>query len=798
MKFLSAFFVSTFVLLCVPTWVKAEIATIPVRVLLSVGASSAIAELNQQVHFVAKTQNFQNLKKIDLYVDDQLAKSCPNTNVCGFLGGPYDNYPDNNFTYYAVGYEYSGLINETGRKVITIKKQKIPEAPFDLFSLSHNVPKIITPTNNETLEVAPRAARLSWTLTKEAVGYEVEHAYASGGDVHFTNPVYFSVTQNSIYLQDYLYGDGAFRYRVRALFSQGTFGNWSEYRYYTLRTPYEEYKKPNISITPSTFSPLEGERIKIVAHIKNREAVNTIKIYFGGELQKHCVSSSRCEADIGPFHGSSGRTFNISAEYFSEKGSGSVRENILVAKAVSIAPSLSFPEKSGHDFAKNKPRIVWGPVSLSQMYSLAVDCLSCKGEKKSDSSGYYNLKDTAYTITDLSTERESYRARVRALYPSQDGRSHYSPWSDFVYFVYGDNGQVNPHNVEAPFFQPSLQLVDEERKVSITADKVVVHENDQVTLTAQTVDKKSAQKIVISVNKKAEKTCTNVSICILTLNSLKEFSHEYVNYSAHLYTQTGFNTWTGYKKFKIEFSGEMRGSTSQNTLTNPSSKILSSPSILRPTNYDTLHNYPRVVYLAWSSVDSASSYEIEVYCKTCNTEEWNWKKKYLNRTESFSLPAFSKDDMYAVRVRAVSGTQVGAWSPFSYLYYETQSTNTDDRFVLPKRTQKNESTSPVLDEIPIVISPKIDEILKGKNLKPDFVWSPVYGAVKYEISVLCKSCTSDFDHGYNTWHFSTTDSYYRMEDSLRKSGTYVVQVRAVLYDGSYSPWSKQRVFEYIN
>ena len=600
MKSVFSFFLLITSLLLFPSLVRAQTATIPERVLLSVGASSSIAEPRQQVYFVAKTQNFQNLKKIDLYVGDQLANSCTDTNVCGFLGGPYDNYPDKNFTYYAVGYEYSGLINETGRKTINIQKEKIPEASLDLFAIAQNAPKIITPGNNEILEVSPRAVRLSWRRIENANGYEVEHAYASGEDVHFANPVYFSVNQNSIYLQDYLYGYGAFRYRVRAIFQNGTFGNWSGYQYYTLHSPYYgKSSESNITITPSTFTPLEGERIKVVAKIKNRKIVNTIKIYFNGELKMHCVNSANCEADIGPFYGNSGRQLKISAEYSSEKESGSAQNEILVGKTIAKSPAITYPEKYGHDFAKNRPSIMWGSVKLALMYQLDVDCLSCKGLEKNDSDADYSTKDTTITLSNVSTQRESYRVRIRAVYPSEDGRSYYSPWSDFVYFVYGDNGEVNPHNVDAPFFQPSLKLVDEERKIAITSDKLVVKENGYITLTAETVDKKPAQKIVISVNKKAEKTCTNSSICVLTLKDFESFSDEYVLYSAHLYTETGFNNWTGYKKFKVAFSSTHAEKSSFGSEQESKPSTLTLPNILRPTNYDTLKNYPRVVYLAW-------------------------------------------------------------------------------------------------------------------------------------------------------------------------------------------------------
>lgn len=101
--------------------------------------------------------------------------------------------------------------------------------------------------------------------------------------------------------------------------------------------------------------------------------------------------------------------------------------------------------------------------------------------------------------------------------------------------------------------------------------------------------------------------------------------------------------------------------------------LTASPKIIRPLPNQTLTNYPRKANVQWTSLDKATSYDVEVACDACSSPMWSSVKTYSTDKSQLITDPLAGDNQFRIRVRArYQNNQVGSWSNWTYFRYNTK------------------------------------------------------------------------------------------------------------------------------
>lgn len=113
----------------------------------------------------------------------------------------------------------------------------------------------MAPSDGAILTNYPREAELQWTPITSARGYEVEVACDVCGSTRWGDVS--KLTSRAVYLTTpALAGDNQFRVRVRALYPDNTYSQWSDYLYFSYKTaPTQTTPTEPVATQPKTVEP---------------------------------------------------------------------------------------------------------------------------------------------------------------------------------------------------------------------------------------------------------------------------------------------------------------------------------------------------------------------------------------------------------------------------------------------------------------------------------------------------------------------------------------------------------------
>ncbi len=124
------------------------------------------------------------------------------------------------------------------------RSKVVPTKVIDSEDTELTAPYIYSPWMDQVLTNYPREANLEWSWVEDAYKYEIEVAcdVCSSTTTKWQNPSYY-YSYNNWYTTPALAGDNEFRFRVRAIDDEGTYGPWSSYSYFRYDT--SGYATPN-------------------------------------------------------------------------------------------------------------------------------------------------------------------------------------------------------------------------------------------------------------------------------------------------------------------------------------------------------------------------------------------------------------------------------------------------------------------------------------------------------------------------------------------------------------------------
>ncbi|HBU07520.1 MAG TPA: hypothetical protein DEB09_05575 [Candidatus Magasanikbacteria bacterium] len=96
-------------------------------------------------------------------------------------------------------------------------------------------PTVVYPTNKQILTNYPRVATLKWNPVSEAVSYNVELTCDHCNSVAWQDYYKWS-SKSNYYITTPLDGDNEFRFKVKAVYADGSTSQWSDYRYFSYNT----------------------------------------------------------------------------------------------------------------------------------------------------------------------------------------------------------------------------------------------------------------------------------------------------------------------------------------------------------------------------------------------------------------------------------------------------------------------------------------------------------------------------------------------------------------------------------
>lgn len=146
---------------------------------------------------------------------------------CQITVGPFPNRAGQSLKVWTIAWDAkNGKGSNSGETKVTITPKEEKKQPV-----------IESPRSNQVLTNYPRTASLNWSKVSSARSYQIELAcdYCNSTSQTYSDPQTFT-TSNTWYTTNALAGDNTFRFRVRALLSNGNYGPWSDYRYFKFDT----------------------------------------------------------------------------------------------------------------------------------------------------------------------------------------------------------------------------------------------------------------------------------------------------------------------------------------------------------------------------------------------------------------------------------------------------------------------------------------------------------------------------------------------------------------------------------
>lgn len=200
------------------------------------------------------------------------------------------------------------------------------------------------------------------------------------------------------------------------------------------------------------------------------------------------------------------------------------------------------------------------------------------------------------------------------------------------------------------------------------------------------------------------------------------------------------------------------------SIMNGSSYFVGMPTLLAPV--DEAHVTSNYVYLDWSTVSGATSYEYQV---TRYIDGWDWAS-VTNGTITASEKSITLTSglygQYSFRVRAIKNGSYGNWTEYNQFYYDNGYSNYTK---------------------PIVQTPSQNSTVENTTRQINLTWSGVSGAYEYQVQV--------GPNGSSATYYTTANTTYTYT-APADNAWYKVYVRAHLSNGNYTNWSDERMFYY--
>ncbi|MCX6782248.1 MAG: fibronectin type III domain-containing protein [Candidatus Magasanikbacteria bacterium] len=501
---------------------------------------------------------------------------------------------------------------------------------YDGGSNNYGAPVISTPYEDQVFTY--RNISLGWSSISGASGYEVNVNYKVDGywvnqDTYtaYTNP--YSLTFNN---------DNDYRIRVRAKLSGSSYGNWSDWREFTVDGDANNYGSPSI------YSPTESQTLtnrNVYASWSSVSGATSYDInvmYVSGSnwLDQGTYNTSQNNYNIY-FYSDNNYRLRIRAKFsdYSYGNWSDWRDFTVNAGSYNgtTAPAIYSPaENALVENSNHQVNLSWQGLSGATEYTVEVVRDGYSTET------LYPGSNTSYTYN-ASANDAWYHFRVRARLSG----SNYTDWSGYRYFhyLYSGTSNVGAPTISAPTEDQTLT----NRSVNMNWSTVSGATNYEVNV-----------MYVSGSNWVDQGTYT-------TSNNTYNLYFSYDNYyrirvRARL-SDSSYGNWSDWREFRMYADfGNTNG----------------APYISTPTESQAINQSSRNITVGWSSVSNVNYYQIETSCDWCSggSTQWQYTSIYTTYNNSYIWSLPSSDNMYRVRVRAYkTDSTYTSWSDWRTFHY---------------------------------------------------------------------------------------------------------------------------------
>jgi len=295
---------------------------------------------------------------------------------------------------------------------------------------SYSVPSIYVPSENQSY--SDHSINVDWSVVSGASRYDLEVQYESSGN-WYSQGAYSS---NYDYYQLYFSNDNHYRLRVRAVYSSGSYGNWSDYRYFYIGSG------GGSGSLPSIYTPYEDQVFTSQSINADWSSVSNA-VHYEVNVQ---YQSSGYWSNEGYYTASSDyyqlfldedNTYRMRVRaVFSDSSTGDWsdwREFVVNYYGTSSnVPSITQPsENAAINNHSRTIRLGWTTVYNVHNYEVEVACDWCYGGSQWAGANVYTMTSNYYDYYATGTDN-TFRFRVRAL----KNDSTYTDWSSYRTFHY--------------------------------------------------------------------------------------------------------------------------------------------------------------------------------------------------------------------------------------------------------------------------------------------------------------------------------------------------------------------------
>ncbi len=606
-----------------------------------------------------------------------------------------------------------------------------------------NAPTLKLPASDQVLTNYPRTATFSWNSVSGADRYDLEIAcdVCVSKTNKWLNATNYNVSGTSFTVK-VPGADNQFRWRVRA-YSGSTAGNWSSYRYFKYNTA------PQSTATtigkPILYSPTSGQYVNTSnVTFDWSDVSNAVQYTYAIEKYNESASiwQSYASETITPsykdlyFSGNSGTSqFRFRVRAISNEsafGAWTDWRNFYYVNGGTGyygTPSINNPTED-QIFTNRNVYISWTNLSGATSYEVNVNYKVGSNWTNQDTYTASQNNTSLYFSYD-----NNYRLRVRANF----GSGNYGSWSGWREFVVN----ADTYSTTAPTVYSPAQ------------NAVVENNNYEAYLSWGSVS--GASEYIIEINRdgygvQTLYAGTNTSY---TFTGAVDTAWYHFRVRARL-SGTNYTDWSDYRYFQYRNAGGYS---------------YDRPSVNSPTEDQILTN--RNVYMNWTTVSGATSYEVNVNYKSGSN--WVDQGTYSSNQNYYNL-YFYYDNNYRMRVRAkFSGSSYSDWSDWREFVVDADSYSSS---------------------APTIYNPTQNAAINQSSRNVTLNWSTISDASYYEIQTSCDWCSG----GSTEWLYSNTYSTYSTAYIWYTPGSDNMlrfKVRAYKTDDTFTPWTDWRTFHYF-
>jgi hypothetical protein len=589
-------------------------------------------------------------------------------------------------------------------------------------------PTVISPANQQIINSDYVTA--SWSAVNNAVSYEVGVNYKHNGDYWYVEGTYTGITSLSRTLGSLSAND--YRVRVRAKYSDGSYTNWSEWRYFTTTNGSGSYVGVPSLITPSDESSVPSNYLTLDWSTVSDATSYAYEITRNTGSSWIAVSNDTVTASNASVYLPSGTygqySFRVRAIRNGNYGDWSQFNQFYYYGGSNNygAPVINNPYNN-QTYTSHSVVMNWSGVSGAVTYEVNVNYESNSNWYEEGTYSASNLTYTKYFSYD-----NHYRMRVRAKFSDYS----YGTWSEWREFRVGDSGGNYSYGA------PTIYAPTENQNYSIYStvsfgwyassgnvsryDVGVEYESNGIWYAEGTYSSQNA-----------------------SYSKYFGYNNEYRLRVRAVFSDGSVGNWSDWRNFTV-------GASNSNNNNNNS---YGAPVISTPTTNQYFSNNSYVT-IGWNTFYSVQRYETVVEYQSGSY--WSIDSNYSTTASSYQK-YFNQNYNYRVKVRVVfNDNSTTNWSDYRYFSIGTTP------------SQNNYS-------IPVVISPTAGQTLYSRYVTPS--WNSVANATSYELNVYYKSGNGWMEEGLHT----TSATSYGL--TLPNTNDYRLRVRARFSDGSYTIWT---------